>query len=320
MLRLAFAVCAVVAVCAGNARADLKFDRVSVDLGECHSSLPASACFDFVNNGPEAVELVEVRPGCGCLTPYLDKRCFAAGEHGSIKLQARTLGQSAGPHTWTLTVVYKAGNQIREQELRLCANLVTEVELSPTDLAISTDREISDNILLTDLRPKVLTIRGVTTTAPWLHVEVEPPHSPNTATRSIHVNVTAACPPGRHHEQVVIYTDDPIYSELTVSLNIERIATDCKAAPSSLVWREGSQLVRISDREDRPVVVESAKADFHGLHCRWAPGPGNEVTLRLELDPATKADMPTYTWVRVQISSPVHQVLEIPVTNMPAGQ
>src|SRR2546427_745493 len=98
---------------AGQARADLRFDGTSVNLGEVRAGVPLVCQFAFVNDGPSAVELIEARPGCGCLKPQLDQLRFVPGQHGVIPLEIHTLGQAAGPHTWLLTICYRDGDHPR---------------------------------------------------------------------------------------------------------------------------------------------------------------------------------------------------------------
>src|SRR5947207_10267145 len=112
-----WAFCAVLTALAadGQARADLRFDATAVNLGEIRAGVPLVSQFTFVNDDPGAVEVSEVRPGCGCLSARLEQRRFTAGQHGVIPLEIHTLGQAAGPHTWQLTIAYRDGDQVREK-------------------------------------------------------------------------------------------------------------------------------------------------------------------------------------------------------------
>src|SRR5579864_140328 len=60
--------------------AELECPQPVVDKGEVRSGLSLSHRFTFCNRGPEAVEITDVRPSCGCLAPKLEKRNFQASE------------------------------------------------------------------------------------------------------------------------------------------------------------------------------------------------------------------------------------------------
>ena len=129
----------------------LCFDTTAIEQGEIRSGLPFSCQFAFANAGKNTVEVVEARPGCGCLKPRLEKCLFSPGERGAIPLEVHTLGQAAGPHTWHLTVLYRDGEQTREQALEIGATVVTEVSVQPASLTLFTDGVLSHDITVIDL-------------------------------------------------------------------------------------------------------------------------------------------------------------------------
>ena len=99
----------LLALSATTARADLKFDHPTVDVGEVRSGAPLKQRFAFVNDGPGTIEIISVRPGCGCVSSSLEKSTCSAGESGAVVLEVRTLSQSPGEHTWRQRVTYLAG-------------------------------------------------------------------------------------------------------------------------------------------------------------------------------------------------------------------
>ncbi len=70
----------------GKGRADLVFSTLRAELGEIRSGARLGYSFSFVNRGTEPVEIVEARPGCGCLRPRLERLVFRPGEEGTIPL------------------------------------------------------------------------------------------------------------------------------------------------------------------------------------------------------------------------------------------
>jgi hypothetical protein len=298
------------------ARADLRFDVVRVDLGDVRSNLPIVKEFRFANQGPEAVDLVEARPSCGCLKPLLAKMHVDPGERGDVTLEVNTLGQPAGPHAWQLTLVYKVGGDIREQTLQVVATVVTEVSIQPAAVTLVADGPLTHEIALTDLRPRPLAITRLESTSAWLTADAGPliRDAFNNATSKIRIAVASSCPPGRHEEHIVIHTNDAVYRQLKVAVTVvKREGNSCLATPSEVTLSAVPRLVRLADRQGRVVVVESAQSDDPAIACRWASGPENQATLKMELDRSHWNGENLERQVRVQISSPVREVVTIRV-------
>jgi hypothetical protein len=298
------------------ARADLRFDVVRVDLGDVRSNVPIAKAFSFTNQGPEAVDLVEARPSCGCLKPLLAKMHVDPGERGDVTLEVNTLGQPAGPHAWQLTLVYKVGGDIREQTLQVVATVVTEVSIQPAAVTLVADGPLTHEIALTDLRPRPLAITRLESTSAWLTADAGPliRDAFNNATSKIRIAVASSCPPGRHEEHIVIHTNDAVYRQLKVAVTVvKREGNSCLATPSEVELSAGPRLVRLADRQGRVVVVESIQSDDSAITCRWAPGPENHATLKMELDRSHWNGEGLDTQVRLQMSSPVREVVTIRV-------
>jgi hypothetical protein len=298
------------------ARADLRFDVVRVDLGDIRSNVPIVKAFSFANQGPEAVDLVEARPSCGCLKPLLAKMHFGPGERGDITLEVNTLGQPAGPHAWQVTLVYKVGGEVREQSLQVAGTVVTEVSVQPAAVTLVVEGPLTHEITLTDLRPRPLAITRLETTSAWLTADAGPlvRDAFNNATSKIRLAVGPSCPPGRHDEYIVIHTDDATYRELKVAVTVvKREHNSCVATPSEVMLSAGPRLVRLADRQGRVVVVESVHSDDPAITCRWASGPENQATLKMELDRSHWNGEGLETQVRVQTSSPVREVVTVRV-------
>jgi hypothetical protein len=298
------------------ARADLRFDVVRVDLGDVRSNLPIVKEFRFANQGPEAVDLVEARPSCGCLKPLLAKMHVDPGERGEVTLEVNTLGQPAGPHAWQLTLVYKVGGDVREQSLQVVATVVTEVSIQPAAVTLVAEGPLTHEITLTDLRPRPLAITRLESTSAWLTADARPliRDTFNNATSKIRIAVASSCPPGRHDELIVIHTDDAIYRELKVAVTVvKREGNSYVTTPSEVELSAGPRLVRLADRQGRVVVVESVQSDDPAIAYRWAPGPENQATLKMELDRSRWNGEGLDTLVRVQMSSPVREVVTIRV-------
>ena len=151
----AFAAGAVLALglSAAAARADLRFSGPRVDVGEMRTGAPLTHRFDFVNEGPDAVEVLEAKASCGCMTPRLAQRVYQPGEHGCLLLEVNTLTQPAGPKTWKVQFSYRNGTSLRETALEMSARLISEITVQPAALVVYTDRALAHEVTLTDLRP-----------------------------------------------------------------------------------------------------------------------------------------------------------------------
>ena len=65
--------------------APLKWATENVDMGKIPQGTPATATFNFTNEGKEPVALKTVQPGCGCTTSDYTKEPVAPGKKGYVK-------------------------------------------------------------------------------------------------------------------------------------------------------------------------------------------------------------------------------------------
>ncbi|MCC6418809.1 MAG: DUF1573 domain-containing protein [Gemmataceae bacterium] len=301
----------------GKGRADLVFSTLRAELGEIRSGARLGYSFSFVNRGTEPVEIVEARPGCGCLRPRLERLVFRPGEEGTIPLEVNALGQSAGPHTWRLLLRYRAGAAEREVNLEVAARVVTEVTLQPAALTLVAERPVSQEIVLTDLRPTPLAITHLAVSSPHLTVRLTD-QGRNVLGHwafKLRLDLGAEYPEGRHTEVLVVHTSDPDYRELQVPLTVvKRPRPRLTAVPGAVELRPaGARFVRLTDRDGQKVVIEDVTADDPALQCRWAAGPENCATVKVQLDGARLPGGNRDSAVRVRVSAPVRETLVIPV-------
>jgi len=293
----------------------LRIENTSIDLGEIRAGVPAGCRFAFVNGGNNAVEVLEARAGCGCLQPRLNQLQFAAGARGEIALDLKTLGQAAGPHTWQLTIVYRDGDNVHEQALQVTATVVIEVSVQPASVTLFTEGVVEHSITLTDLRDQPLKILALETTSPHLRA-VAAPLAKNAAghfTSKIAVHTGSDLPAGRHEEMLIIHTNDAGYPEFKIPVTIVKQAASRIMATPSEVILNGLRMVRLRDQQDQAVVIESVSADVPAVVCSWASGPDNQATLRIQLDATKVRAGETSATVRVQVSSPVREMITIGV-------
>jgi hypothetical protein len=312
----------LVAFIENGARADLEFKRPIADVGEVRSGKALSHSFAFVNRGPNAVQVTDIRTSCGCLAPRLAKRVFEPGEEGSLVLDINTLSQAGGFHSWQVKIAYRSGNTLFEMPLRLTARVVTEVTVQPAAVMVFADSAVGHEVLLTDVRPQPLSITGLTTSSPQIKTrlagEALDPFGHHM--RRVHLEVDGDYPAGRHDEILDIYTDDPQYRELKVPVTVikrarQRVATTpAQVNLASMPGRAAvAQNILIRDQDNQTVTVEQAQADHPAVACYWLRGPGPMSTLKIQVNTQQVSSDVLDTVVHVRVSAPVAESITIPV-------
>jgi hypothetical protein len=313
----------IFAVWSPKARADLHFPQPSAGVGEVRTGKPLIHRFNFINTGPDMVEIIDTRADCGCMTPRLEKRVFQPAEQGTLVLEINTLSQSSGPHTWRVHVGYRAGNRQGEAALQLTAQVVTEISVRPAALTIFTGSATNYDILVTDVRPHPLAIREVRTSSPKLtgRVAGDERNAGGQVVRKVRVELAGDCPDGRHAVRVTIFTDDPGYPELTVPVTIVKQARQrIAASPSQVTFLTSpgqavpARIVLVRDRDNQEVVVDKVETDHPAVICQWAQGPGTMATVKVRVDPTRLHEESLHTLFQVHVRKPVPETVLIPVT------
>jgi hypothetical protein len=294
------------------------------DAGPVRSGKPLAHTFTFVNRGTGPVDIVEVKPNCGCLTPRLARRRYRPGEAGSVRIEANTLTQPEGRHAWSVRLRYRpADTPGEEQDLLLMvrARIRADIGVRPASLILRTTHTVSHPITFRDRRPRPLTITAAYTTRPQLQARLGRRETTATGTtRTIHLDVLPSYPEGRYEERVYLVTDDPEYRELWVPVTVVKTSPrKVRLAPAALTVRAAagrpvpSQLVRLRGGATGPVVIERAQADHPALRCRWAQGPGRDATLKVLLDPGQLRAPGFNATVTIHLRQPAGQTVTLPV-------
>lgn len=301
------------------ARADLHFPEPRVERGTVRSGVPLAQQFNFVNQGPGAVTITDLRASCGCLAPRLEKRTYQSGESGAIFLEVNTLSQPPGPNAWGVDVHYQDAGQEQIKRLDLLVNLITEVKVEPARLNFSTTGALRHQVVVTDQRPQPFRVTQARCSSPFLLADVQAAEGPTAAVQRVSVEVTAQLPEGRHELVLSIFTDDPTYRELRVPVTVnKRSRQSVSAAPDTvnLTIPRGqpapSRIVRLQCEGDEEVEVERIEVDDPALRCKWIKGPGKMATLRISVDPTRVTDE-FKSAVHVHVSRPAPACLTIPV-------
>jgi hypothetical protein len=297
-------------------RADLHFPLTEAKLGNAYSGRPLMQRFTFTNEGPAVVSIQRLSASCGCMTPRLDKLIYQPGESGSFVLEVNTLTQPVGSNLWHVDVTYTNGDQPRQKELLLRANLHREINVEPAKLALSSTGPISHDIRISDSRPLPLHITLAQTSSPHLATQVI--KEPDGRSYRIHLTVKESLPVGRHEEMLAIITDDPGYPELRVPVTInKRPRTGVSATPASVTLTiphgqpASSRVVLLRGENEQEVEVDRIETDNPALTYRWAAGPGKMATLRISAV-APAGELPRGT-VSVHLKKPSNVTVSIPV-------
>lgn len=296
------------------ARAQLRFAQPGAELGELRGGPVYTHRFDFVNESPGPIEIIDVRLGCGCLQPTLEKRTYAAGERGSLRFNIRTLGQPSGMRTWEAYVQYRQGGQVRETRLALAATIRNEITIEPSILAMTVETSLQQELTIADHRPTPGKVKAVLASSRAIHVAVQPTAAG--VTRVVLEVKAADLPAGRTEEMLAIYLDDPFYRQLEVPITlVKAVRPAVTAAPERVeVACPGAQLVRLRADGARPVRIEKIDVNNAGIKCTWAAGPGNDATLKISADATARFLAPsTPPRVLVHLAEPAGAMVEIPV-------
>ena len=157
--------------------------------------------------------------------------------------------------------------------------------------------------------------------SPHIHVTLQPPcrDAQGHAVCVVWLDVAADYPEGRHEEVAALFTDDPAYAELKVNATINKRARQRVTATPAEVTLSApagqplpSRIVLIRDSENDKVVIDTVTADNPGLVCRWAAGPDEMATVKVQVD-AAKLTTPSGV-VSVDLSRPADQVVTIPAS------
>jgi len=118
------------AIASSACLAGLKWDNPEVLLDLDSSMAGGEAVFTFVNDGAAPVKILNIKPGCGCTVPTLEKSEYAPGEHGSLSARFTT-GERRGSYQVPIHVQLGDGDVA---ELSLVAQIRELVKYFPANL------------------------------------------------------------------------------------------------------------------------------------------------------------------------------------------
>lgn len=306
----------------GSVQAQIHFNHSSIDAGVAYRGAPLSGRFDFTVKGHQPVQMVSARGSCGCAKPKIETRLYQPGEQGHVLLEIKTLSQAPGSQTWTAYITVRQGQEEQEIPLSLSARLVAEIKVEPASIIVHAERIREHRVVVTDLRARPLSIKAARTSSPYLRARLGQPGVDDTGHRQwkIEFELADAYPEGKREERLDIITEDLSYAHLEVPITIlkrvpQRVtATPCEA---TMVLQDGattaSRLILLSAGEGQSLEIDRIESDRDAITTRFAKGPGERVTLRIQVDRTRLNGEALQGTVRVHCRQPEGAVLAIPV-------
>jgi Protein of unknown function (DUF1573) len=313
-----FLAASVLLFCGASAQAQLRTETPVVELGAIRGGQKLTHCFELINSGDQVLEILDLRPGCGCLAPRIKQRSLAPSEKTTLVLELRTLGQAEGPHTWDIDVKYRSGAETKTLPLALRGAVHNEITVQPAILGLHVVKSVQQEITVTDARPAPLHVLAAEARAPGVQV-TRIDRTGKTTKILVSADATQLAP-GRHDGVISIVTDDPDYSQLLVPVVLTKAAPAAvRAIPEqvdlhlSAGANSTSAIVRLRPANDQPVRIAKIEPSDPALVCTWAAGPGNDATLKIQVQAGCLPEAAS-SHIIVHFGGPVGEPMTIPVT------
>jgi hypothetical protein len=221
-----------------------------------------------------------------------------------------------------MQIKYRQADAVSEISLQLGARVIREVLVQPSALVVFAEHAADHDIVVTDSRPQPLAIREARLSTPFAMPVLSAPARAANGQWSQHIKIVVSpdCPPGRHDDELHIYSTDPQYPDLKVPVTILNGSCDrFTAVPQELTFMGvagrslPARMVLVRDNQNGEVRIKNAAGDDPAILCRWAPGPENLATLKIQIDSKLFHEGELHSAVHVEIGKPVSQTLTIPV-------
>jgi hypothetical protein len=305
------------------AEGPLRFDPPELDLGELRTGQEFEHRVKLVNQGPTPIEVRAVTASCGCLRVRQAPARVPAGGAAEVHLAVHTLSAPAGQQNWQVNVAWAgpAGQQALALPVR--ATVRQEVVLQPPMLRVNSAGATRHELVVVDQRPNTFRIVRAVTSSPYLRISepVERTDAAGRRVRALMLTIDGQLPAGRHEEQVVIHTDDPVHRELRVLVDITRRGGQrVEALPEKLELvlatadAQASRVVVLRDLRGRPVEIESIETSHPALSARGPEGEAATASIRLEVRGELLKQDRLQGEIVVRMVAPAGEKVTIPVT------
>jgi hypothetical protein len=305
----------------GPARAELVCPEAVHMAGRVKSGQSLSHTFTLANRGGAVIELLEVKPGCGCLRPEVAKVVLQPGEQAPLTAHVNTVTQPGGTNNWKTTVRYREAGAARELELTLRAEVIPEVSIQPANLLLHVSGPMTAHFKLLDRRDQPFQATRLVCASEHVRAKLSPPRREGEAwERTVTLEVLAGCPEGRHDDVLRVITTDPDYPELKVPFTvIKRVPGKVQASPASVEMTATrgqplpAKIVLMGTSDNQDVRAGKVETSHRAVRCSYAAGPGSRLTLRIEIDHLELIGDVFEAEVKVHLSGPKPETVTIPV-------
>ena len=178
-----------------------------------------NATFLFRNVGDQPVNITDMKPSCGCLTPKVSISEIAPGESGRLTVPIKTLTESPGFHEYTVTVKYTDPTP-REVTLAVKMTLPEKaIQIEPRSIYVigQSTQSVEHTVTVSDLRETPLRVEAVSSSTTLFTpriIERQRDHEGSRTT--IGVTIAEKLPRGIQRGIVQVTTTDPVNPVLHV--------------------------------------------------------------------------------------------------------
>lgn len=305
-------------VMTSSLRADgITFTKTHIDLGKVRTAGDIDQQFDFVVTGNSPVEIIEIRPSCGCIKPTLEKKVYQPGEKGTIPFSIHATSQKEGPKKFQLSISTREP-RLHTHVLSMDASFVNDITIQPSNLIIYMNgkKEMHEQITVTDRRPAHLAITEVTASSERLIPTVRTEKKGESEIQLVDLKIAADFPVGRHEALVHIRTNDGEYSSLEIPVTVVH-QPRIRSMPEQIRLRAGTPngqiyQIRLMDNQGKPIRIESITTNVESLKCEWQKDATRMPWVRVEAPPGIASQ--DKAEVTVKISEPVSTEWSLPIT------
>lgn len=305
---------------ASEAPSGMLFSRTHVSLGRVEAAGDLEHRFAFRVAGRDPVQIVDVRPSCGCIAPGLSKRVYAPGEQGELVFRVHAASQPQGPRRFLVSLHVRQGAQSTTIPLTLEVDLFKPIEVTPSNLLLHLNGSgpIEQNLTIAEARPRPLKILEVRSSSPKIVARLNAPPREDGRVQQVSLTIAGDFPPGQSQETVVIRTADAQHAELVVPVTVVR-ASRIRVLPDRLhgsrpasPQKTATWQVLLSDSKGEPIEIESVECADSSVEVAWPSGPTTRCRLAVTAAPAAQTG-PFESEIVVRIAKPVATRLTLPI-------
>jgi len=275
----------------------IKFDKVVHDFGEVGPGTTHQCEFKFTNVGDDVLEVEEPTSSCSCTVAKLDKKAYAAGESGVVRVVKFRVPKGQGVTSQPLTV---RSNDRANQRVRLTAKatVALKVAYQPKRLRLFLDDENSEcpEIKLNSLDGKPFAIKSISATSGVITADYDP--SLKATSHVIQPKINFRRLQNRLRGQIHIKLTHPGCDTVTIPFDaLPRFKLD---PPSIVVWnvepeKPVKKVVWLLNNYGEDFEVESVSSDKDIIKLSSQDKVGKRYKFELEITPPADKSIKRFT-------------------------